>query len=217
MANHRCFNMKLTTNSDAFHELSDKARLLYFDIMGSADDEGFLANIKSVVRYNNRATMKHVEELVGKGYLIKFDTGVYCVKHWWIHNSKHAMKITPTVYQAELSMLIADADKAYNVITSEQNAKEESFNNGLDRVSNGEEKVTNTIQVNCEANSSKANLSQPKANPTKGNQTVIARPQAGYDQREDNNIYNNNIYISDADNLSDEGLPFGANPLNQLL
>ncbi len=71
--------------SDAFLDMPVSSQLLYFQLGMEADDDGFLANCKMVVRMIG-ANEDDLKVLLGKRFLIQFPDGVTVIKHWRINN-----------------------------------------------------------------------------------------------------------------------------------
>lgn len=111
MAKHRCFQTEFI-NSDDFLSLSDKARLLYFYLIASTDDDGFLINHKTVMRICG-ASDKEFNELLDNGFLIDFkeyDSKAIVITHWLFHNSVQPSKKTETIYTFERDELLTVND-----------------------------------------------------------------------------------------------------------
>lgn len=102
--------------ADAIMKLSDRTRLLYYDLNLFADGEGFFGNVKMVLNISG-SKPKHFQELIDIGYIIDFGTDVYCITHWWIHN-KHDKKITPTVHTYEKGLVEEDKKSRLYVLNS---------------------------------------------------------------------------------------------------
>ena len=83
-------------DDDAFLDLSQGAQLLYFHLLMRADDEGFLTP-KKIMRAVG-ASKSSLSALVKTGFIIEFDTGVICIKHWLSHNSVRKDCFTPSIY-----------------------------------------------------------------------------------------------------------------------
>src|SRR3990167_7997933 len=61
------------------------SQLLYFHLNMRADDDGFVANPKKIVRMLNAGT-DDLKVLIGKKFIIAFEDGVCVIKHWRINN-----------------------------------------------------------------------------------------------------------------------------------
>lgn len=72
-------------DTDAFLDMSQGSQLLYFHLNARADDDGFVANPKRVMR-DIGSQLDDLRLLVAKKFLISFDDGVVVVKHWRINN-----------------------------------------------------------------------------------------------------------------------------------
>lgn len=76
---------KTVIETDKFMDMPATAKVLYFYLMLAADDDGFVANPKSIMRQIN-AGEDDMRILLAKGYVIIFDSGVIVIVHWKIHN-----------------------------------------------------------------------------------------------------------------------------------
>ena len=103
---------KTIVTSDAFLDMPMSARCLYFTLGMFADDDGFVNNPKSIMRQVG-ATLDDMNILIGKKFILVFDSGVIVIKHWRIHNYIQSDRYHPTKYQEEKATLSLDKNKAY--------------------------------------------------------------------------------------------------------
>ena len=75
MAQRRMFSLNVV-DTDRFLELPPGAQLLYFHLGMRADDDGFVASPKRIVRYL-RCREKDLQLLIDRGLLIALTAG------WW--------------------------------------------------------------------------------------------------------------------------------------
>ena len=111
MANKRFINRNVCT-ADLFTDLPHRAQLLYIRLNLEADDEGFIGNSKQVLAMVG-AEKEDLDLLVDIGYLIPFDSKVYAIKHWWVHNRHDTRAMKPTLYTAEKSLIVEAEDGIY--------------------------------------------------------------------------------------------------------
>lgn len=90
--------------SDAFMDLPLEAQALYIHLNLEADDDGFINAPKRIARLIG-ADVENLNVLVEKRFLLKFESGVVAIKHWFIHNTFRKERKKDTVYQDELKML----------------------------------------------------------------------------------------------------------------
>ena len=90
--------------TDNFLELSVEARLLYYELGLRADDEGFVASPKMIMRTVG-CEPSALDELIKNGYVIKFENGVIVITHWKMNNQIQSDRFHSTIYQNELSKL----------------------------------------------------------------------------------------------------------------
>ncbi len=84
MANRRMFNIALIS-ADEFFELENSAKILYFYLALTADDDGFINGLNRIQR-SLGCSDADLEALVGIGYIIKFPSGKAVIRHWRVHN-----------------------------------------------------------------------------------------------------------------------------------
>lgn len=104
------------TRSDAFLEMPTTSRLLYYDLLQDADDEGFVDNPRTVMRITG-ATEDDMKILLTKKFIILPDEtkGVVVIKHWFIHNYIRQDRLIPTNYKDLKALLSVDDNKAYTM------------------------------------------------------------------------------------------------------
>lgn len=98
--------------SDAFLDMPLSARCLYFTLGMLADDDGFVNSPKSIMRQSG-ASMDDLNILIGKRFLLTFDSGVIVIKHWRIHNYIQKDRYKETKYLEEKNGLSVDENGAY--------------------------------------------------------------------------------------------------------
>ncbi len=111
MANRRMISMQIV-DTDAFLEMPVSSQLLYFHLLMRADDEGFIANPKRIMK------MIGIQEddlkiITAKRFILPFESGVVVIKHWLIHNTIRMDRFTPTKYESEKNSIIVKENKAY--------------------------------------------------------------------------------------------------------
>ena len=111
MAKRRMFSSAIVL-SDAFLDMPATARCLYFTLGMMADDDGFVNNPRSVMRQIG-ATDDDLKVLLAKRYVLGFDSGVICIKHWRINNYIRADRYQSTTYLEEKATLTTDGKGAY--------------------------------------------------------------------------------------------------------
>ena len=107
---------KTIIDSDAFLEMPETARLLYYDLSMRADDDGFINSPRKIQRMIG-ATDRDLEILIAKKFIIMFESGVVVIKHWKIHNYIPKDRYKPTVYKEEMAKLEIKENNAYSMYT----------------------------------------------------------------------------------------------------
>lgn len=115
MASRRMISSEIYTD-DKFTDLEPPARLLFTYLVLAADDDGFFTATKQAV-FLSGATNEDLQRLVDAGYLYKFDSGVYVIRHWKQMNTIQKDRYKPTVHINELAMLkpITEQNKVYEL------------------------------------------------------------------------------------------------------
>lgn len=111
MANKRMFSKQITT-SDAFVEMPVSSQLLYFHLNMEADDDGFVANPKRLMRMLNVGD-DDFKILLAKRFILAFDNGVIVIKHWLLHNAVRKDMYKPTQYLEQKETLTIKDNGVY--------------------------------------------------------------------------------------------------------
>ena len=128
MAEKRLFSKKIV-ESDAFLEMRAAARCLYFSLGMNADDDGFVGAPKGIMRLNG-ATQKDLETLINRRFILRFESGVVVLKHWFAMNYIPKDRYTPTTHIKERSLLVLDENKVY----IEKEKADRKFENPVDKL-----------------------------------------------------------------------------------
>ena len=110
MAKRRMISAEVI-GSDAFITLPLSAHGLYVHLNVAADDDGFISSAIRTMRAVG-ATEEDLQSLVDAGFLLRFESGIYLVTHWFLHNQIKKDRYAPTIHQKELS-LVQVVDKVY--------------------------------------------------------------------------------------------------------
>ena len=111
MALRRMFSTTVM-ETDAFLDLPDKAKTLYFYLCMNGDDDGFVGAPKKVMRIA-KSTEAALRLLVDQGWIIWFDSGVVVITDWRLHNTLQNDRYKETIYKKELAMLRQDENGRY--------------------------------------------------------------------------------------------------------
>lgn len=136
MASRRMYSKDFIL-TDTFIELEHSAKVLYFYLMANADDDGFFENAKTISRLCD-TTANDLNSLIDSGFIIKFDSGVYVITHWKVHNSIRSDRYTQTIHQNEFNQLSIDQANKYVLVDT--NGKPNGYQtdtNGIPTVSVG--------------------------------------------------------------------------------
>ena len=111
MAQRRMFSKKIV-ETDFFMEMSPTAKLLYFYLNMSADDDGFVGNPKTI-KLISGATDDDLKILIAKQFIIPFESGVVVIKDWKIHNYIQKDRYNQTQYLDEKKQLLVEENGTY--------------------------------------------------------------------------------------------------------
>ena len=84
VANRRMFSLDVV-NTDRFMEMPLTAQALYFHLGMRADDDGFIASPRQIMKAVE-CKQDDMKILVSKGYVIPFESGIVVIRHWKQHN-----------------------------------------------------------------------------------------------------------------------------------
>ncbi len=113
MAQRRMFS-KSVICSDAFKGMSFAAQSLYLQLCMEADDDGFCSNFESV-RKSISAKKMTLDELERNSFVIRFDDGVICIKHWLLNNVIQKDRYKPTEYQEDFRKIYVKPNRIYTI------------------------------------------------------------------------------------------------------
>lgn len=103
MAQRRMFSIAVI-DTDKFNDMPISARLLYYELGMRADDDGFVASPKKIIKMVG-CSEDDLKSLIVKGFVICFDSGVIVITHWKMHNYIQADRYKKSIYQEERSKL----------------------------------------------------------------------------------------------------------------
>jgi len=99
--------------SDEYTELSYEAQALYIQLTIEADSFGFVGGIKKIMR-SIGVGPDALEELVKARFVLRFDSGVFVIRHWMVGNGAFKNdRGYEAKYPKELAQLFVDYDLTY--------------------------------------------------------------------------------------------------------
>lgn len=113
MAEKRMFSSNVI-DSDAFLDMAPTARLLYYDMGMRADDDGFIDSPKKIMRIIG-ATDSDLKELIDNGFILRFESGVIVIRHWYVNNRVRRDTYHETIYTEEKSRLLLEKNNVYQL------------------------------------------------------------------------------------------------------
>lgn len=182
MAEKRMFSNKVI-GSDAFLEMPDSTQNLYFHLSMSADDDGFVDKVKTIMRMTGKKE-DDLKILIAKSFVIPFDSGIVVIRDWRINNYLRKDRYNETIHLKEKSQLILTQNNSYAlkdtvgipVVYTEENRLEENRleENRLDIVEQVDEPISDTINEIISFLNEKAKSSYRSSTP-KTRQLIGAR------------------------------------------
>ena len=113
MAEKRMFSSNVI-DSDAFLDMSPTARLLYYDMGMRADDDGFIDSPKKIMRIIG-ASDSDLKELIDNEFVLRFESGVIVIRHWYVNNRVRRDTYHETIYTEEKSRLLLEKNNVYQL------------------------------------------------------------------------------------------------------
>ena len=113
MAEKRMFSKKII-DTDWFMDMPASTQNLYFHLSMRADDDGFVASPKRIIKLIG-ATEDDYKILIAKKFVIPFESGVCVITDWRINNYLRNDRYTETIYKEEKYSLVLDEKGKYNL------------------------------------------------------------------------------------------------------
>lgn len=176
MAERRMF-AKTIIDSDAFLDMPLSTQSLYFHLSMRADDDGFINNPKKIQRVIG-ASEDDLRILIGKRFIIPFESGIVVIKHWKIHNYIQKDRYKETVYKEEKSLLKTKDNQAYTLDTScihDVYSMETQDRIGKDSIGN-DNNIVHQTQALLECDTSVTNSNESKSKSKSKNNNIVQSP-----------------------------------------
>lgn len=116
MAQRRMFSLQIV-DTDAFLDMPPSSQLLYFHLSMRADDEGFIANPKKIMKVVGSAD-DDIKILIAKRFILTFKSGVVVIKHWLIHNTIRMDRFKQTKYEDEKNLITTKENGSYTELAT---------------------------------------------------------------------------------------------------
>lgn len=113
MGDRRMFSMQIV-DSDAFLDMPLSTQALYFHLSMRADDDGFIANARKIIRAVG-CSQDDMKLLFAKNFVIAFEDGVCVIKHWRIHNYIRTDRKKTTAYVEHFDKLDTKKNGSYTL------------------------------------------------------------------------------------------------------
>ena len=113
MATRRMLSREIT-DSDFFLDMSLQAQALYMHLNQRADDDGFVSGVKSILRQIG-AKDRHLMELIDRKFILQFESGVICIKGWFVNNYIRQDRYKETNFKEEKALLKIDENGSYSL------------------------------------------------------------------------------------------------------
>lgn len=144
MAQRRMFSLKIT-DTDSFLDMPLSAQAFYFHLNMHADDDGFIANVKTLMRMV-KANDDDLKLLVAKQFILPFDNGVVVIKDWRVHNYIQKDRYNPTVYTDEKAQLDVDSKGSYTKCIQDVSKTETQVRLGKDRLGKSKDRLNKPLR-----------------------------------------------------------------------
>lgn len=112
MAKRRMISVDVL-GTDKYVCLPFSSQAIYIQMILNADDDGFVDNVESLLRVLG-VERKYYRELVGRGFVIEFESGVAVITHWRKMNKVRVDRYCRTDYTKELESLTIDEKDRYS-------------------------------------------------------------------------------------------------------
>ena len=111
MARRRMISIDVV-ETDSFLDLPAEAQIAYIFLNLHADDDGLIANAKTVCRLIGVKPADTIKQLEDAGFLLTFDgSDVVAVAHWRLMNYIQSDRYHKTIHQAEWKQIYVDSDR----------------------------------------------------------------------------------------------------------
>ena len=145
MAKRRMFSLEIV-DTDAFLEMPPTTQNLYFHLGMRADDDGFVANPNKIIK-NVGSTPDDLKILLGKRFIIGFESGIIVVKHWKINNYIPNDRYHPSLYFDEKKLITTKENGVYTECI--QTVYELDTEVRLGKVRLGKDTIGDTVFFHC--------------------------------------------------------------------
>lgn len=99
---------------DVYLGFDPMTKALYIQMNLEADDDGFVDCTQKIMRMLG-AEESNLKTLLDKKFLLKFESGVFCIKHWRIHNFIRKDIYSMSRHLKERDMLYVRENGAYSL------------------------------------------------------------------------------------------------------
>ena len=193
MAQRRMFSKKIT-NTDQFLDLPLSSQALYFHLNMNADDDGFVNNVRSIIRLVG-ASNDDFKLLVAKQFVIAFNDGITVIRDWRIHNYIQKDRRQPTLYKKELKQLGLDENNRY---IKDPNHVSKLDTECIQNVSTGKVRL-GKVSKDIDKDSKEDKRSLAKHNITTSNKTVSDSRRLAKDEKTPRPKHKKRVYDKDSD------------------
>ena len=115
MAQKRMFDIAIV-DSDLFLEMPSSSQALYFHLGMRADDEGFINNIRKLMKILGSGE-DDLKILISKKFIIPFSSGVLVIRHWKMNNYLNNTRIKNTICVEEKALLGLSENNEYLLLS----------------------------------------------------------------------------------------------------
>lgn len=145
MAERRMFSKKII-DTDWFMDMPASTQNLYFHLSMRADDDGFVASPKRIIKLIG-ATDDDYKILIAKKFIIPFECGVCVITDWRINNYLRNDRYTETIYQKEKQTLSTNENGKYILgipnVNQSSTVMDTQYSIGKDSIELGKDSINN--------------------------------------------------------------------------
>ncbi len=112
-------------DTDQFNDMPLSARLLYYELGLRADDDGFIASPKKIIKMIG-CSEDDLKALIEEGFVICFESGIIAITHWHLHNKIRKNRKKDTIYSEEKQYLTLNGNGVY-VLSKDKLSKDKDI------------------------------------------------------------------------------------------
>lgn len=165
MASRRMFSLAVV-DTDLFQDMPPSAQALYFHLGLHGDDDGFVSSPRKITR-GAGCSEEDLKTLCGKGLIIPFDNGVIVIRDWLLNNTVKNDRYKPTIYQAQMALLVTDEANRYQLVSSLEPGVIQTGNNVEPQLNRTEQNITQSNGERADRSHTRSQFEPPSVDDVK--------------------------------------------------